>query len=50
MNRDAFVSIMRSLLAEFAEDHEEHTGVTEKEMHPFDFWIGEISNLAENTR
>lgn len=30
MNREAFVDSMRSLLAEFEDNHEEHKGITAK--------------------
>ncbi len=50
MNRSLFCTVLEALIAEFENDHEEFTGVTENEEGPFEYWMQELNNLYENTR
>lgn len=50
MIRSEFVKMVRELVDELEEDHEEHTGITETESLDFSAWLNEIESLYTNTR
>lgn len=47
--RGEAVSILEALLAEFIDDHEEYTGISDSERMILKDWWQEIMNLLENT-
>ena len=50
MNREQFITHIREMLPEFQDDHEACTGIDSSERHSFEFWLGELQSLFENTR
>ena len=50
MTRKTFIAHMRGMLPEFEQDHEEHTGISDDELMPFEDWLFAILALFENTR
>ncbi len=49
-NRGTFCCVLEALVAEFENDHEEHTGVSDTDRMTFHQWVQELMNLYENTR
>lgn len=47
--RSEFISVAEAMLAEFEQDHEGHTGVSDTDRMPLIRWWEEIRNLIENT-
>lgn len=48
-NRSEFIALMKEMLEELEEVHEDYTGVGSEEQHPFSFWQQELSNAEGNT-
>lgn len=49
MTRDEFIAKARNLLDDMETDHEELTGVTDSELHDWDFWSTELNNAYLNS-
>lgn len=47
--RSEFLTIMRAMLDDMEQDHEEQTGVTATDEMPFDEWQAELTACYENT-
>lgn len=50
MNREAFLDIMKSLLREFATNHQNQSGLTEMETATFEYWVDQLTNRREENR
>ncbi|USM11565.1 hypothetical protein vBCbaSRXM_120 [Citromicrobium phage vB_CbaS-RXM] len=47
--RSQFLVLMRALLDDMEQDHEDCTGVTETDEMPFEEWQAELTTCYENT-
>lgn len=49
MTRDEFIDKARQLLEDMESDHEDHTGVSDSDLHDWEFWSSELSNAYLNS-
>lgn len=49
MTRQEFVDKATDLLSDMIEDHEEHSGVSDSELHDWEYWSEQLSNAYLNS-
>lgn len=49
MTRDEFIDKVRQLLEDMESDHEDCTGVSDSDLHDWEFWSSELSNSYLNS-
>lgn len=49
MTRDEFIDKARQLLEDMESDHEDYTGVSDSDLHDWEFWSSELSNAYLNS-